>query len=117
MMYTVSWSDFSDIWQTYGMPRLVGDRVKDAEQLKKTSPLQQASRIKQPLLLAYGGRDVRVPMVHGTAFRDAVQKTNPDVEWIEYRLEGHGWLHVPNRIDFWTRVEKFLARHLAPSTT
>lgn len=115
MLYTVSWSDVSDIWQTYGMPRLVGDRVKDAEQLKRTSPLQQASRIRQPLLLAYGGRDVRVPIVHGTAFRDAVQKTNPDVEWIEYRLEGHGWTHVPNRIDFWTRVEKFLARHLAPS--
>ncbi|HEY1230471.1 MAG TPA: prolyl oligopeptidase family serine peptidase [Ramlibacter sp.] len=115
MLYSVSWSDSSDVWQVYGMPLLVGDRTKDAEQLKRTSPLQQASRINRPLLMAYGGNDRRVPIVHGTAFRDAVQKTNPDVEWIEYRLEGHGWLHVPNRIDFWTRVEKFLARHLAPS--
>jgi dipeptidyl aminopeptidase/acylaminoacyl peptidase len=113
MLYTVSWSDSSDAWQQYGMPVLVGDRVKDAEQLRRTSPLHQAARIRQPLLLAYGGRDRRVPMVHGTEFRDAVRKTNPDVEWIEYRLEGHGWWHVPNRVDFWSRVEKFLARHLA----
>ena len=115
MMYTVSWSDFSLVWQQYGMPRLVGDRVKDAEQLKKTSPLQQASRIRQPLLLAYGGMDRRVPIVHGTRFREAVEKVNPNVEWVEYRLEGHGWALVQNRIDFWTRVEKFLARHIGPS--
>ncbi|WP_427912562.1 prolyl oligopeptidase family serine peptidase [Ramlibacter sp. MMS24-I3-19] len=114
MLSTVSWSDLSDVYERYGMPILVGDRAKDAEQLRRTSPLHQAARIRQPLLLAYGGRDRRVPIVHGTEFRDAVQKTNPDVEWIEYRLEGHGWMHVPNRIDFWTRVEKFLARHLGP---
>lgn len=26
--------------------------------------------------------------------------------------EGHGWALVPNRIDFWTRVEKFLERNI-----
>ncbi|MES3003145.1 MAG: prolyl oligopeptidase family serine peptidase [Pseudomonadota bacterium] len=108
LMYSVTWSDFSADYKTYGMPVLVGDRDKDAEQLKATSPLLQASRIKQPLLMAYGGADVRVPIVHGVKFRDAVQKTNPNVEWIEYTDEGHGWLSPKTSVDFWTRALKFL---------
>jgi dipeptidyl aminopeptidase/acylaminoacyl peptidase len=112
LMYDVHWSDFNEAYKQYGMPALVGDRVKDAEQLKATSPLYQAHRIKQPLLLAYGGRDRRVPIVHGTKFREAVQKTNPNVEWVDYAEEGHGWFLVKNRVDFWTRVEKFLEKNI-----
>ena len=33
-------------------------------------------------------------------------------EYVVYSGEGHGWLKVENRIDFWTRVEKFLAKNL-----
>jgi dipeptidyl aminopeptidase/acylaminoacyl peptidase len=114
LMYSVSWSDFNNEWKTFGMPKLIGDPVKDAEQFKATSPIANASKIKQPLLMAYGGYDVRVPIVHGEKFRDAVKPHNPQVEWIEYKEEGHGWAKVETRIDFWTRVEKFLAQHLAP---
>ncbi|MET3134290.1 dipeptidyl aminopeptidase/acylaminoacyl peptidase [Oxalobacteraceae bacterium GrIS 1.11] len=113
LIYTGNWSALSDIsegWKRYGMPDLIGDLVKDADQLKATSPLEQAARIKQPLLLAYGGADMRVPIYHGKKFRDAVSTTNHDVEWVEYPEEGHGWALPKNRIDFWTRVEKFLAR-------
>ncbi len=112
LMYSITWSDFSESYQRYGMPRMVGDRVKDAVQLAATSPIKQAARITQPLLLAYGGVDRRVPIEHGTQFRAAVQKTNKQVEWIEYADEGHGWYLLANNIDFWTRVEKFLDKNL-----
>ncbi|WP_229498874.1 alpha/beta hydrolase family protein [Pseudoduganella ginsengisoli] len=115
LMFTGHWrftSDFSPLWKKYGMPELVGDPVTDAEQFKATSPLQQAARISQPLLLAYGGADMRVPIIHGTKFRDAVSAANKQVEWIEYSEEGHGWALPKNRIDFWTRVEKFLDKHI-----
>jgi dipeptidyl aminopeptidase/acylaminoacyl peptidase len=109
---------FSPIWgagrhaKTFNMHTLLGNPEKDVERFKATSALQQASRIKQPLLLAYGGADRRVPIVHGVRLRDAVQKTNPHVEWVEYVEEGHGWFLVKNRVDFWTRVEKFLERNI-----
>ncbi|WP_414650352.1 S9 family peptidase [Duganella sp.] len=115
LMYDSGWrysSDLSSDWKAYGMPQLIGDRVKDAEQLKATSPLEQAARIKQPLLLAYGGADLRVPLVHGVKFYDAVKRTNPRVEWVEYAEEGHGWALPKNRIDFWGRVEKFLDKNI-----
>jgi dipeptidyl aminopeptidase/acylaminoacyl peptidase len=103
-------SDLSDSYRQYGMPELVGDLVKDAAQLEATSPLLQAARIQRPLLLAYGGADRRVPLYHGKKFYDAVKRTNADVEWIEYPTEGHGWALPANRMDFWSRVEKFLDR-------
>lgn len=114
LMYSVYWSDFSEEYKRDGMPVLVADREKDAAQIKATSPVHQASRIKQPLLLAYGGRDARVPLEHGTAFRDAVMATNPQVEWIVYPDEGHGWREPRNKLDFWTRVDKFLAKNIGP---
>lgn len=115
LMYNGHWSFESDMeerYVKYGMPELVGDQVKDAAQLRATSPLKQAARITQPLLMAYGGSDRRVPSLHGERFRDAVRKHNPNVEYIAYPAEGHGW-HLPEtRIDFWTRVEKFLDQHI-----
>ena len=105
-------SDMSAEWKRYGMPEMIGDQVKDAAQLKATSPIEQAARIKQPLLLAYGGADVRVPIDHGTKFYSAVKRTNPNVEWVEYPEEGHGFYLPKNSIDFWTRVEKFLDKNI-----
>ncbi|GGY45865.1 prolyl oligopeptidase [Pseudoduganella albidiflava] len=117
LMYGGSWFHSSDLpaqYIRYGMPRLIGDLDKEAEQLMAVSPVEQASRLRQPLLMAYGGADRRVPRAHGTRFRDAVAATNKDVEWIEYPEEGHGWRLPKNRIDFWSRVEKFLDRNIGP---
>ncbi len=105
-------SDQLDEWRNYGMPVLVGDPVKDAAQFQATSPLAQAARIKQPLLLAYGSSDRRVPLYQGQDFYNAVKAGNQQVEWVLYDGEGHGWTLAKNRIDFWGRVERFLARHI-----
>jgi dipeptidyl aminopeptidase/acylaminoacyl peptidase len=112
LMYDVSWSDTTEDSKTYGMPKLIGDPVGDAAMLAAASPLAQAARLKRPLLMAYGAFDIRVPIVHGEKFHDAVKVHNPDVEWLVYPKEGHGWQHPETNIDFWTRVEKFLDRHI-----
>lgn len=112
LMYTLTESDSTEPWQRYGMPELIGDRVKDAAQLAATSPIQQAAKIRNPVLMAYGNADRRVPIAHGTRFRDAVAAHNSQVEWVVYSDEGHGLIQVKNNVDFWQRVERFLARHL-----
>ncbi|HEY0488695.1 MAG TPA: alpha/beta fold hydrolase [Telluria sp.] len=116
MMYTIGWSDFLDAdnpFVRYGMPRMIGDPDKDAAQLTATSPLKQAARIRQPVLMAYGEEDYRVPLPHGTKMRDALLAAgNKNVEWIQYAEEGHGWNLEKNNVDFWTRVERFLDKHL-----
>jgi dipeptidyl aminopeptidase/acylaminoacyl peptidase len=94
---------------------MIGDQVKDAAQLKATSPIEQAARIKAPLMLAYGGNDRRVPTYHGRKFLSAIKPHNTQVEWIEYEDEGHGWRLPKNRVDFWGRVEKFLDKNIGPA--
>lgn len=113
LMYESEWSDLGRDWKRYAMPDLIGDRKADAAMLAANSPLQQAARIKKPVLMAHGRQDTRVPFEHGTKMRDALRRHNPDVEWLSYAEEGHGWALDKNEADFWTRVEAFLAKHLA----
>ena len=112
MLYTVNWSDAQDMSLKFGMPVLIGDPVKDKAMMQANSPLLRAAEVKRPLLMAYGEDDVRVPMVHGTRFRDAVKQTNPDVEWVNYIREGHGWRQLKTNLDFWGRVERFLDKNI-----
>ena len=112
LLFDIPWSDLPDEWRNHGMPVLIGDRVKDAAQFEATSPLKRAAQLKQPLLLAFGSADRRVPIEHGTRFRDALTKTNDRVQWIEYANEGHGFSKPENRYDFYERLEKFLANNL-----
>ena len=115
LLYSGHWSfksDLGDDWKQYGMPELIGDRTANAAQFQATSPIAQAARITQPLLLAYGAADKRVPLYHGKQFYAAVKQHNRDVEWVVYDEEGHGWTLPQNRIDFWGRVEKFLDRNI-----
>jgi len=123
----VAWVAVSDprlllapIWQSdmpreareYSLPTMIGDPEKDADMLKAASPVERASEIKVPMLLAYGAEDSRVPIDHGDRIRAAMRASGNEPEYIVYAGEGHGWFKVENRIDFWTRVEKFLAKNL-----
>jgi dipeptidyl aminopeptidase/acylaminoacyl peptidase len=93
---------------------LIGDPDRDAEKLKSVSPVEQAQRLKAPVLLAYGGADQRVPISNGNAMRAALERYGKKYEWVVYPNEGHGFNDDKNRLDFYRRVEAFLRQHLAP---
>jgi dipeptidyl aminopeptidase/acylaminoacyl peptidase len=112
MLYGLRWSDATAETRNLGLPRLLGDRVADAAMLAAHSPLKQASRIRNPVLLAHGEWDSRVPLDHPEALRAALKPHNPRVDWVLYEGEGHGWRQTDNLLDFWKRVERFLAQHL-----
>jgi dienelactone hydrolase len=114
LMFSLQHSDLSQNWRRHGMPELIGDPVKDAARLAATSPLQQAGRLKRPLLMAAGGVDRRVPIAHANRFRDALPEGYTGLTWLVYPDEGHGLYKPANRQAFWTRVETFLASELAP---
>jgi dipeptidyl aminopeptidase/acylaminoacyl peptidase len=111
-MYTVHWSDITDDGKKYSMPEMIGDLEKDAAMLQANAPIQLASQIKAPVLLAYGARDRRVPLVHGEDMRKALIDSGAKPQWIVYDDEAHGWERPQNKIDFWRRVEAFLATNL-----
>ncbi|MBP6903113.1 MAG: S9 family peptidase [Burkholderiaceae bacterium] len=112
-MHTVTWSDFSRADSgRFRLDLTLGDPEKDKAQFEQTSPLKRAAEIKQPVLMAYGAQDERVPIIHGERMRDALKPHNPNVEWVVYADEGHGFYKPANELDFWGRFERFLAKHL-----
>ncbi len=114
LMYDLRWSDSTAEWKRFGLPRLMGERLADAAMLRANSPRRLADKIRSPLLLAHGAWDARVPLDHGEAMRDALRGHLRELEWHVYENEGHGWRRPENALDFWQRVERFLARYLAP---
>jgi dipeptidyl aminopeptidase/acylaminoacyl peptidase len=112
LLYDKRYTNTSEEAKQFGLPLMIGDQAKDAAMLKAVSPLENAARITQPLLLAYGGKDRTVPIEHGKKFYAAVKKTNAKAEWIEYEDEAHGWFYDRTNLDFWARVERFLAHNI-----
>ncbi len=112
LMFSSAMSDISQESRDYGLRTLLGDPDKDAALLSRNSPVNRAAELKQPLLMAYGAEDLRVPIEHAERLRSALGKVNPNVVSVVYRNEAHGWRHENNRIDFWTKVEAFLDKNL-----
>jgi dipeptidyl aminopeptidase/acylaminoacyl peptidase len=113
LMYDVTWSDNSDsTFMKFTAKDMIGDPVADAAQLAATSPLEQAAKIRAPVLMAYGANDRRVPLIHGEKMRNALAARGVPVEWVVYADEGHGFLLEAHRFDFYRRVADFLERNL-----
>ena len=75
LMFDVTWSDMRNTdFLRYNAKELIGDPERDAAQFKATSPLANAAKIRAPVLMAYGGADRRVPLVHGERMRDALRE-------------------------------------------
>jgi dipeptidyl aminopeptidase/acylaminoacyl peptidase len=61
--------------------------------------------------MAYGGRDTRVPLDHGTDMRNALQPAGKTYEWMSFPGEEHGLVFEENRIKLFTDVEAFLQKY------
>ncbi len=90
----------------------VGHPVKDAEFLRSRSPVFHVDKITSPLLIAQGANDPRVKPSESLQIVEALRKAGRDVEYVEYPDEGHGFARPENRLDFYAKAEKFLAKHV-----
>lgn len=95
----------------YPASSLIGDARSDAAQWRAASPRYLAGRITQPLLMAHGYADHLLPASDAENVYQAIRQGNPHAQWLRYDDEGHDWRLTKNRIDFWQRVDQFLARH------
>ena len=94
------------------MVEQIGDPKTERARFKRVSPLDHADKVGVPILLAYGASDVRVPLVHGTDFRRALDRSGKPYEWVVYDDEGHGFNRDENVFDYYKRVDAFLAKYL-----
>ncbi|MBV7538299.1 prolyl oligopeptidase family serine peptidase [Duganella sp. sic0402] len=111
-MFERNWDGIADQRALPQLRAAIGDPKTDAAQLKEASPLYNVARIKQPVLLAYGKQDGRVPFSDGRKFYTALAAGNPQVEWLEYAPDVEDEKTQKNRIDLWRRIEAFLGKQI-----
>jgi len=87
----------------------VGD---DEDFLWSRSPLSKVDNIRIPILIAQGENDPRVKQAESEQIVAAMKAHGIDYEYALYENEGHGLVKPENRLDFYHRADRFLARHL-----
>ena len=65
-----------------------------------------------PLFIAQGYNDPRVNHAEAEQIVAALKKNGKAVEYMVKMDEGHGFRNPENRLDFYARMESFLAEHL-----
>ena len=88
------------------------DDPKEAELIRRASPLHSADKIVRPLLIGQGANDPRVKQAESEQIVAAIEKNGGKVIYVVYPDEGHGFARPENRTDFNARAEAFLARNL-----
>jgi dipeptidyl aminopeptidase/acylaminoacyl peptidase len=89
-----------------------GDYNHDEELNRRISPLYHIDKIQAPLLIGQGKNDPRVTIANTETLVKALRAAKRDVDYVVYPDEGHGWARPENQLDFYGRVEEFLARYL-----
>ncbi len=90
----------------------IGDVEKDEALNRKVSPLFHVDKIRVPLIIAQGANDPRVNIRESTQMVEAMRAKGLPVTYVVYPDEGHGFGRPNNRLDFYGRVDEFLAKHL-----
>jgi dienelactone hydrolase len=113
-MFKPRWESRVTVQDTRALAALVGDPTADRKEFMDRSPLHQAARIKAPVLLANGVEDIHVRSLDGEALAEAIRAGgNQNVEFHLYDQKGQQPISE-NRLDLWTRIEKFLEKHNGP---
>ena len=85
-----------------------------ATQYRKWSPHLAAAKFKTPMLVMHGELDYRVPIGEGLALFTALQRQKVPSRMVVFPDEGH-WIGKPqNQRLWWTEMQGWFARYLAP---
>lgn len=84
----------------------------DKEEREMQSPLHQLDKLKVPVFIIHGGKDVRVPIEHAHRLRKALDEKDHPYEWLVKEKEAHGFYKPENNIERWEKMLKFFDKYL-----
>jgi dipeptidyl aminopeptidase/acylaminoacyl peptidase len=103
------WMHYAALFRAY-----LGDPA-DPEQrqtLRARSPLHRLDRVKRPLLVIQGARDVRGMTEQAQAVVASLRARGAEVELLEFPDEGHWIQNWQNNVRLYRALENFLGTHL-----
>ncbi len=89
-----------------------GDPDKEADLLRRLSPIYKIDRITAPTIVLHGANDTNVPVVEAEQVVDSLKKRGIPVEYVLFPDEGHGWRKTPNRIRSTVEVTRWFEKYL-----
>ncbi|MBA3805879.1 MAG: S9 family peptidase [Acidobacteria bacterium] len=92
-----------------------GDPEKEADMLRRLSPIHRVDRVKAPTIVLHGANDTNVPVVEAEQVVENLKRRNVPVEYVLFPDEGHGWRKTPNRIRAAVAIVKFFETYLKKS--
>jgi dipeptidyl aminopeptidase/acylaminoacyl peptidase len=98
--------DFGDLAK-----RVNGDGKADRDMFERTSPTLQASKIRAPVMHAYGGEDRNVDISNGNAIRRAFEKAGLTVDYTFVDEEGHGYREDKNVFMIYNKFDQFIKKN------
>jgi dipeptidyl aminopeptidase/acylaminoacyl peptidase len=90
-----------------------GDPARDADALRRLSPITYVDRVTGPLLIIQGVNDPRVPASEALQMKTALDRRRADTELILFPDEGHGSQRRDNRVQQVGHTLDFFLKHLA----
>ncbi|MGD0555191.1 MAG: S9 family peptidase [Streptosporangiaceae bacterium] len=85
---------------------------RDAEQLRRRSPVAYVGQIKAPLLVIQGANDPRTPQAESDQIIAAARANGADPDYLLFDDEGHGFTSRDNDIKANIAITTFLTKHL-----
>lgn len=76
------------------------------------SPVNNADRIRAPMLYAHGMMDPRIDISETETMVKALRGNGVATTFIRFPDEGHGWRKLSNRLFYYRREAEFLEAHL-----
>jgi dipeptidyl aminopeptidase/acylaminoacyl peptidase len=89
-----------------------GDPDKEAEMLRRLSPIHRVERVRAPTIVLHGANDTNVPVVEAEQVVESLKRRGVPVEYVLFPDEGHGWRKTPNRIRSTVEIVRFFETHL-----
>jgi dipeptidyl aminopeptidase/acylaminoacyl peptidase len=89
-----------------------GDPDKEADMLRRLSPIHKVDRVTAPTIVLHGANDTNVPVVEAEQVVESLKKRNIPVEYVLFPDEGHGWRKTPNRIRSAVAVTRWFEKYL-----
>jgi dipeptidyl-peptidase-4 len=102
------WKDYDTIYTERYMELPAGN----ADGYRDASPVNQASKLADPLLLVHGTADDNVHMQNSVHMLDALVKATRPVEFMLYPRKNHGILGKDARTHLFEKITAFVKEHL-----
>ena len=106
--------DVNDFGNSFRAKLYRGQWQKMTPDFAAVSPINAVGRIKTPLLLVHGKKDVTVDHIQSVKMHGAMAKAGKSVEFVSIPLADHYFSREADRMTLLTAIETFLAKHNPP---